>query len=229
MRNLDPFAPPRTKSKLLPLHQRFLSDQLNFFDAPNSDAAMKQLSRDMLVPDTNGYVLCPYDDESTPLLVYVNSRSGLQQGHFLLSQLRRLLNPIQVFDLSEGNPEKILESFCNALPKLRVLVCGGDGTVSWIISAIEKVNPERWPPIAILPLGTGNDLARFHGWGAGYNNESLIQILEQVSDAFVSMLDRWEMEIQSLKGKVINRKIFTNYASVGADAQAALQVHNVRY
>jgi diacylglycerol kinase (ATP) len=156
---------------------------------------------------------------------------------------------MQVFDLGDKDkfdgPEPVLESFCNAFPKLRVLVCGGDGTVSWITSAIEKVNPERRPPLAILPLGTGNDLARFHGWGGGYNNEPLIPLLEQVTDAFVSMLDRWELEILPYNARSRSqpskknstkevkkvegvRKIFTNYWSIGADAQAALQVHNVR-
>ena len=226
-----------------PKHIRQSSDTMNFFEAPDSDAALKQLSREViLVPDKNGYVLCPpTNPDATPLLVFVNSRSGLQQGALLLSQLRRLLNPVQVFDLGDKSkfdgPEPVIESFCQAFPKLRVLVCGGDGTVSWITSAIERVNPERWPPLGILPLGTGNDLARYHGWGGGYNNEPLIPLLEQVSQASISMLDRWEMEIlpYSKRKRSINakakmfgvRKIFTNYFSVGADAHAALQVHNV--
>lgn len=58
-----------------------------------------------------------------------------------------------------GGPEKILKSF-SVLSRFQVLVCGGDGTVSWIISALEKMKLNRWPPIGILPLGTGNDLAR---------------------------------------------------------------------
>jgi len=121
----------------------------------------------------------------------------------------------------------VLESFC-AFTRLRVLVCGGDGTVSWVISCLERLKPKRWPPIAILPLGTGNDLARIHGWGGGYNNESLISILEQVAESYISLLDQWEIKIENRKGKVIKAKSFFNYAGFGADAQAALQVHMLR-
>ena len=96
--------------------------------------------------------------------MFVNSRSGSQQGQIILTQFRRLLNPIQVWDLADGSPERILESFL-VLSRLRILVCGGDGTVSWILSALERMGLERWPPVGILPIGTGNDLARIHGWG----------------------------------------------------------------
>lgn len=183
------------------------------------------------VPDRNGYILGDEflpDSRYTPLLVFVNSRSGPQQGHLLIQQLRRLINPIQIWDLAEGGPAKVLESFC-VFSRLRILVCGGDGTVSWIIGELEKMKLERWPPIALLPLGTGNDLARIHGWGGGYNNESLIGVLEQVAESYVSMLDRWEITIEKKKGKKSKTaKSFINYLGVGADAQAALQVHMVR-
>jgi diacylglycerol kinase (ATP) len=182
------------------------------------------------VPDRNGFIVgddfLP-DNNFNPLLVFVNSRSGPQQGHLLITQLRGLLNPIQVWDLASGGPEEILESF-SVFSRLRILVCGGDGTVSWIVSKIEKMKLQRWPPIAILPLGTGNDLARIHGWGGGYNNESLLKILKQVAEGYISWLDRWEMTIENKKGKVKHVKSFFNYLGVGADAQAALQVHMLR-
>ncbi|KAL7581367.1 hypothetical protein ACA910_021960 [Epithemia clementina (nom. ined.)] len=188
------------------------------------------MSLDVPVPDKNGYILGDEylpDDRCTPVLVFVNSRSGPQQGQLLITQLKRLLNPIQVWDLAHDRPEPILESFC-ALTKLRILVCGGDGTVSWIISALDSLNLKRkWPPIAILPLGTGNDLARVHGWGAGYNNESLISILEQISESYISVLDRWELTVEDGK-KRITKKNFFNYFSFGIDAELALQVHYLR-
>jgi diacylglycerol kinase (ATP) len=40
-----------------------------------------------------------------PLLVFVNKKSGGQQGTKLLDGFRKLLNPIQVFDLGEGGPQ----------------------------------------------------------------------------------------------------------------------------
>jgi diacylglycerol kinase (ATP) len=201
-----------------------------FFETVGSHESIRRMAVDVPVPDNNGYILGDEflpNKSFTPLLVFVNSRSGPQQGHLLTTQLRGLLNPIQIWDLADGAPEEILESF-STFTRLRILVCGGDGTVSWIVSTIESMEMQRWPPIAILPLGTGNDLARIHGWGGGYSNESLIKILEQVSEGYVSWLDRWEMTNENKKGKVRSVQSFLNYLSVGADAAAALQVHMLR-
>ncbi len=225
-------TPPRQSNPKHSNRDSTDSSKLNFFDTATSDSQLRDMSRAVPIPDANGYILGDefLSSSSTPLLVFVNSRSGPQQGSLLITQFRRLLNPIQVWDLSNGGPEKICRSF-SVLSRFQILVCGGDGTVSWIISVLEKLSLKRWPPIGILPLGTGNDLSRIHGWGGGYNNESLLFILRQISEAYISMLDLWELSIYSTSKKGHQRKevkSFINYLGVGVDAQAALQVHNLR-
>ena len=218
--------PPYVIPQVVPVGK---PESLNFFDVASNDKEMRRMTTDSALPDKNGYVFDSIPEDCTPILAFVNSRSGGNQGVVLQSQLKRVLNPCQVWDLADGGPEKVLESFI-VLAKLRILVCGGDGTVAWILDALEKMKVERLPPMAILPLGTGNDLARIHGWGGGYNNESLLGILEDVANSYVSLLDRWEMVIeqQTTRKSTQEVKTFNNYIGFGSDAQAALDFHKLR-
>jgi hypothetical protein len=91
-------------------------------------------------------------------------------------------------------------SLFEGVPHFRVLVCGGDGSVGWVLDEIDKRNYESPPPVAILPSGTGNDLARVLLWGGGYGaverQGGLSTILHHIDHAPVTMLDRWQVTIK---------------------------------
>lgn len=115
--------------------------------------------------DQRTFVVKPIPSATiTPVIVFINPKSGGNQGAKLLQKFQWLLNPRQVFDLTQGGPKSGLELF-KKVPNLRVLACGGDGTVGWILSILDQIQISPQPAVAVLPLGTGNDLARSLGWG----------------------------------------------------------------
>lgn len=91
-----------------------------------------------------------------PLLVFINGKSGGNQGLELISAFRRHLNPYQVWDLSKGGPIPGLWAMRN-LRQFRILIGGGDGTFGWVLGALQEVKEylKCQPPSALLPLGTG--------------------------------------------------------------------------
>uniref|UniRef100_A0AAG5CR42 Diacylglycerol kinase n=1 Tax=Anopheles atroparvus TaxID=41427 RepID=A0AAG5CR42_ANOAO len=187
-----------------------------------------------------------------PLLVFVNVKSGGCQGLELISSFRKLLNPYQVFDLDNGGPLPGLYVFRH-IQDYKILVCGGDGTIGWVLQCLDNVGQDSEcssPPCAIVPLGTGNDLARVLRWGAGYTGgEDPLNLLRDVIDAEEIRLDRWTVvfhpedkpEDATPKAQpnstVVggaqsedNSQIFVmnNYFGIGIDADLCLDFHNAR-
>lgn len=88
----------------------------------------------------------------------------------------------------------------------RILVVGGDGTLSEVLEAVWKLGVRV--PIGIVPVGTGNDMARSLGLfdGAQWDVDRVIAYLRAGNTRHV---DLWSLDTD---------KVFSNYASLGLDA-----------
>jgi len=161
-----------------------------------------------------------------PLLVFANPRSGGNRGAVLIKYFNRLINPIQVFDISKGGPEKGLKLF-SVCKTFRILVCGGDGTVAWVQHHVHALEISTKCSVAILPLGTGNDLSRVLGWGPGFDGGNISRVLSKVEDAEIKLIDRWNVRITKADGTFFDREM-NNYFSIGFGAKLAYDFNEWR-
>eukprot|EP00927_Polykrikos_kofoidii_P012659 TRINITY_DN15483_c0_g1_i1.p1 TRINITY_DN15483_c0_g1~~TRINITY_DN15483_c0_g1_i1.p1 ORF type:complete len:616 (+),score=80.82 TRINITY_DN15483_c0_g1_i1:106-1848(+) len=161
-------------------------------------------------------------DQKPEVIAFVNSRSGGQTGTMLMQALSdcigtegndgdRAFNGT-VCDLSVPNePEATIATLAEdfrkltcmgaRLPMKRLLICGGDGTVTWILTALEQCKALQdnlhLLPVAIVPLGTGNDLSRSLGWGSGMRRVSdILTYLQWVVKADPVKLDQWRVVVR---------------------------------
>uniref|UniRef100_A0A914RK17 Diacylglycerol kinase n=1 Tax=Parascaris equorum TaxID=6256 RepID=A0A914RK17_PAREQ len=117
------------------------------------------------------FIVRPLDSSlpgpSQPLLVFVNPKSGGNKGSKALHTFCWLLNPRQVGDIQESS------------------------------QATAHLNWPVYPPMAVLPLGTGNDLSRCMGWGGSFTDEPLSHLLSAVLyETSITHLDRWQIDVQ---------------------------------
>ncbi|DBA81590.1 hypothetical protein WJX77_006239 [Trebouxia sp. C0004] len=206
-----------------------------------------------------------------PLIVFINSRSGGRAGPALTETLFHALGHSQVYDLREFSPGPVLQKIYANLAaaiengdkmasvvrsRLRILAAGGDGTVAWVLKTVRELQLEPPPAVAVMPLGTGNDLSLSFGWGNTFlhkwiaDYKTLYATMKRIADAEPRDLDTWNIGItagakslfkqlphslalvgdlqsqSSRKAKV--EGLFYNYFSVGLDARAAYGFHHLR-
>ncbi|CAH2229284.1 jg17033 [Pararge aegeria aegeria] len=160
------------------------------------------------------FQITPLED-TCPLLVFINPKSGGRQGSRVLRKLQYILNPRQVHDIAKGGPMPGLQMFKD-VKNYRVICCGGDGTVGWVLETMDKIETENRPAVGVIPLGTGNDLARCLRWGGGYEGESIHKILDKIARASTVMMDRWQIHVENSNDEVSQFLIFNEKDSTFA-------------
>lgn len=144
------------------------------------------------------------------ILFLINPRAGELLGSVWLSALEERLTygchglKTTVMSTREGAIQDQLREL--APGKDRIFVVGGDGTVSEAMNAISQLGLSL--PMGIVPIGTGNDLARSLGLYRG-RPWPLDDVVAYAMTPRTTTVDLW-----SLNGCLT----FNNYMSVGLDA-----------
>lgn len=94
-----------------------------------------------------------------------------------------------------------------------VVAVGGDGTASELVGAVLAVGPSC--ALGVIPVGTGNDLARVTGTHAMLARRGLRAVLRALLRGRTRPLDVWR----------VGDRYMTNYLSLGLDAAVAAGFH----
>lgn len=177
----------------------------------------------------------------TKVVALVNPKSGERaSASFLFNELSRILNG-RVVDLSlcfQDQTAAITLIQTHALGGI-VVVGGGDGTVSFAMDIVDKINwtlvgEDKKPHITVIPMGTGNDLSRALGFGGGFAHVKcccgccaccrytvLDDVLREAVQAPHGKMDRWAIQLIAGSGAIIDSRVMNNYYSIGFDANIA--------
>nr|HDN00889.1 hypothetical protein [Deltaproteobacteria bacterium] len=152
-------------------------------------------------------------------LFLINPMAGGRAGEKIASELKRSLH---VRDFRKHvvftDPERLKTQILSlAAGRDLVVAAGGDGTVSAIACILGTLDSP--PPLAILPLGTGNDLARSLGWWKVWKLGSLDYFWSGIIAGKVEAMDLWSCEGYSG---------FIGYAGFGLDARIVASVSRIR-
>lgn len=113
------------------------------------------------------------------------------------------------FTVMEGQEKQILDALASTETLIAV---GGDGTVSSVLSVMIASEYAKKVKIGLIPLGTGNDLARVLNLYKPYVDKGLLFLIRRLLLAKAQPFDIWKVN-----GKIA----FANYFSGGIDARIA--------
>lgn len=149
-----------------------------------------------------------------PLAVVLNPNAGgglaTREWPRLEAELRRRGQPFEL--ILEASGEDALARIDALPPHIGVLAVGGDGTVGALLPALVSVPQRQGRPLAVMPLGTGNDFAGMLGLKAGHFDEALDRLSFQPRDVDA-------LEVRILEGDGAGRThVLLNGLGLGFDA-----------
>ena len=97
----------------------------------------------------------------TGLLVITNAAAGSAHQEAVDAAIDTLRERADVEVAATSSPEDCDATIARRGGR-RVVVCGGDGSVHFVVTALHRAG-DLGDPIGLIPLGTGNDLARALG------------------------------------------------------------------
>jgi diacylglycerol kinase (ATP) len=178
------------------------------------------------------------------VIAFVNRSSGGNEGSTVMQILSDLLGIENVFDIkADGGPQRGLDlKAADPAVDVRALVAGGDGTFSWVANHVDQGRLSN-VHLVVIPLGSGNDMARALGWGKKYPGASRIaEYVAWARNAPAQKLDVWRLgavECPKADGPSSSvdadgvshgaRPLVCNYLSLGADALVELRFNQLRW
>lgn len=147
----------------------------------------------------------------------INPISGGGQGKIIKEFLPEIMESMDFtadewkveFTRYEGMREQILEALSSTETLIAV---GGDGTVSAVLSTMLASGFSNKVKIGLIPLGTGNDLARVLNLYKPFADQGLLFLVRRLLRASAEPFDIW---------KVNGTYALANYFSGGIDARIA--------
>jgi len=142
----------------------------------------------------------------------VNPVSGSGKGRSVFDDLPRILgelglNPDQ-WTRQVTEQGKLVEQARALLETAdRLIVAGGDGTIGQAMEGL-RLSGNTQAALGVVPLGTGNDLARELNLLRVFANKGLKPLVESLLQDRVAPLDLW---------RVGESAVMANYLSIGAD------------
>jgi diacylglycerol kinase family enzyme len=110
--------------------------------------------------------------------------------------------------LARHGPTRLVDALPDDLGDDRLVVAGGDGSLHAVVARLHDDGRLHDTPVALVPLGTGNDLAR----GAGLP----LDPAEAAERAATGRPHRWDLLVDDAGGIVVNAV----HGGIGADAAA---------